>query len=312
MPDKAVHILLISDIGPLEDAVTAALESGREWKLARVATLRDAVWNRGSIAAVIVDGKKEPQMLAVLDEMQQEVPCAACVVVGDLDWETTLKAIGHGADEVMSPTALEEGRLQGILRRGIERRRLRRKVATREGRLEQRIAELESANKKLAEMADVDELTGLSNRRAFDKRLRAEWNRAARSRTPLSCLFLDADGFKQVNDELGHAAGDECLGKIAAAIAACLLRAGDFAARYGGDEFAILLPYTHAAGAVHVAERLRGKMEALVLATSVSVSVGVATRTPEGAGDPQSLVKSADAALYAAKRAGGNQVSQTP
>jgi diguanylate cyclase (GGDEF)-like protein len=164
------------------------------------------------------------------------------------------------------------------------------------------------AEEKLEELATTDSLTGLKNRRKFDAEIDAEWRRAARHKTPLALLMIDADHFKAFNDSFGHQAGDEILIGIAICISDSVRRVGDCAARYGGEEFAVLLPGLGSAEAVGVAEAIRLKvMEWSEGATLTTVSVGIASLTPSPSMDWSLLVKAADKALYAAKAGGRNQ-----
>ena len=164
------------------------------------------------------------------------------------------------------------------------------------------------AEDKLEEMATTDALTGLKNRRKFDSAIDAEWRRAARNKTPLALLMIDADHFKAYNDTFGHQAGDEVLIGIAICITDAVRRAGDCAARYGGEEFAVLLPGLSSLEALGVAETIRLN----VLKWSgdppiTSVSIGIASLTPDSAIDWAGLVMAADRALYAAKANGRNR-----
>ena len=164
------------------------------------------------------------------------------------------------------------------------------------------------AEDKLEEMATTDALTGLKNRRKFDSAIDTEWRRAARHKTPLALLMIDADHFKAYNDTYGHQAGDEVLVGIAICITEAVRRAGDCAARYGGEEFAVLLPGLSAVEALAVAETIRLN----VLQWSgdppiTSVSIGIASLTPDPAIDWAGLVMAADRALYAAKANGRNR-----
>jgi diguanylate cyclase (GGDEF)-like protein len=161
-----------------------------------------------------------------------------------------------------------------------------------------------------------DGLTGISNRRRFDESLELEWKRAVRSGTTLSLLLIDIDCFKQYNDAYGHVSGDECLKKIARALCETLKRPFDLVARYGGEEFGCILPETDAAGAQHVAEVLRKKVESLKIphegsqvAPCATVSVGVASMVPSTTVPFITLVEGSDTALYAAKAGGRNMVS---
>ena len=151
-------------------------------------------------------------------------------------------------------------------------------------------------------LATRDGLTGLANRRLFEETLQREVARSHRRRAPLALLVLDVDHFKDVNDTVGHQAGDAVLSEVARAMVGNT-KASDLPARYGGDEFMVLLPDCSRADALAVAERLRAAVAAEVTAVPVTVSAGVGA-IPENAGNGERLVAAADAALYAAKREG--------
>ena len=179
-------------------------------------------------------------------------------------------------------------------------------------------AELLAAFEQMEAMAQTDGLTGLANRRRFDEMLNREYRRAAREGTALGLVLVDADRFKLFNDRYGHAAGDDCLRQVAVAVAGAARRPGDLAARYGGEEFVLLLPNTDLAGAAEVAERLRQDILAAGLVHAgnpplgvMTVSLGVASVAPadNAAVDTDALLRSADAALYAAKAGGRNRVA---
>lgn len=165
-------------------------------------------------------------------------------------------------------------------------------------------------------MASVDGLTDIANRRRFDEVLSTEWRRAQRDRLPLGLLMVDVDHFKRFNDMAGHQAGDECLRQIACAIAGEALRPGDQAARYGGEEFAVILPNTSVEGGVVVADRVMAAVRDKsirhpdpVSGPFVTVSVGVSSTTPMIGSKPELLLRSADRALYEAKRGGRAKVA---
>jgi diguanylate cyclase (GGDEF)-like protein len=163
------------------------------------------------------------------------------------------------------------------------------------------------AEDKLEEMATTDALTGLKNRRKFDTEMDAEWRRAARNKTPVALLMIDADHFKTYNDTYGHQAGDQVLVGIAICISDSVRRAGDCPARFGGEEFAVLLPGISATDALGVAENIRRKVEHWSEDLVTTVSVGVASMIPVAGLDWSHLVEAADKALYAAKANGRNQ-----
>ncbi|MCP3709617.1 GGDEF domain-containing protein [Paraburkholderia sp. CNPSo 3274] len=170
------------------------------------------------------------------------------------------------------------------------------------------------AEGKLARLAVTDPLTGLANRRALDSRLAQEWHHAVRERTPLSVLFFDIDHFKLFNDTYGHATGDEVLVFVAGRIAAGSRRATDLAARFGGEEFAMVLPGTALDAATRMAEKIRKRIESDNLTLSgthhgrVTVSAGCASCNPPVGGSGAKLLAAADRLLYEAKEAGRNQV----
>lgn len=180
------------------------------------------------------------------------------------------------------------------------------------------ISERKALEEKLSALALTDSLTGLANRRAFDETLDREWKRTLREGSQISLLLLDIDHFKEFNDQQGHQVGDDCLRAIAVAVKGAV-RTTDIAARYGGEEIAVILPSTDTAGAVEVAEKVRSTVEALEITHGgypeggpVTVSAGVATALSRYGGTmrmPESLLLAADTALYKAKREGRNRVA---
>jgi diguanylate cyclase (GGDEF)-like protein len=169
-----------------------------------------------------------------------------------------------------------------------------------------------------------DHLTGLLNRRGFEAKLNRELRQTRREQSSLALLLLDIDAFKSFNDAFGHGAGDRCLERVAAELRACLRRPGDAACRYGGEEFAVILPGVDAHGAAVMAENCRKAVGALTIALpessygpalpfgKVTISIGVATISPAHDQAPtavlsSALLEAADAALYRAKAAGRNR-----
>ena len=175
--------------------------------------------------------------------------------------------------------------------------------------------QLEEKNRQLERLSTLDTLTGLANRRRFDESLLQEWRRALRDQGSLSLIFGDIDFFKGYNDSYGHQAGDECLSRVARAIAEVVNRPADLAARYGGEEFVVLLVDTVLEGAVFLAEQMRDRIESLHIAhrssglgAFLTASFGVASLVPRPGLKPEDLIALADHALYAAKQQGRNRV----
>jgi diguanylate cyclase (GGDEF)-like protein len=201
-------------------------------------------------------------------------------------------------------------------------RSLEQKVSDRTSALQQEIQHrraaemaLQSANQELQQLAYVDGLTHIFNRRQFDERLLLEWRTMKRERLPLSLILCDVDYFKRYNDVYGHQVGDDCLRRIASAIAASARRPSDLVARYGGEEFAVLLPNTSPKGALEVASLIQTQIQQLQLphrasdvSEYVTVSLGVSTLIPAETTTPQQLLSECDRALYQAKVAGRDHI----
>lgn len=171
--------------------------------------------------------------------------------------------------------------------------------------------ELMRANLELERLTRIDGLTGLGNRRYFDEYLTAEWKRCQRTESPLSVLMIDVDHFKRYNDAYGHLAGDDVLKQVARVIQDGSTRSTDLAARFGGEEFVVILTGVPQTGASHVAERLVQGVRDLNIAHGadrVTISVGVATAWPDAGGDPARLVNAADLALFRAKNEGRDRL----
>ncbi|KHK89702.1 diguanylate cyclase [Novosphingobium malaysiense] len=169
--------------------------------------------------------------------------------------------------------------------------------------------------KRLETLSFEDGLTGASNRRMFDNRLETEWKSACRKGTPLSAILIDLDHFKQFNDRYGHIAGDECLIRVAGALKQAGRRPRDVVARFGGEEFVILLPETDAASALHLAECCRDAIDDLQIphegsqcSTLVTASIGVGTTQPAVRTGARDFLAAVDRLLYAAKQQGRNRI----
>jgi diguanylate cyclase (GGDEF)-like protein/PAS domain S-box-containing protein len=177
------------------------------------------------------------------------------------------------------------------------------------------ISEQKSLEKKLERLSYLDGLTGVANRRQFDKNLELEWRRMARLDKSLSLIMCDIDFFKAYNDTYGHQAGDKCLKMVGNVLMGSAKRAGDLVARYGGEEFAILLPMTDAEKAFNIAEKIQRDINSLKVPHIssevngvVTLSFGIAAMFPQTSKSPNDLVELADKALYRAKHEGRNKV----
>jgi diguanylate cyclase (GGDEF)-like protein len=251
---------------------------------------------------------------------------------GALD-KTRAFAVG-GADYVTGPFQPEEvlARVQTHLRLSRQQRYIQEQDAFLEAKhhelaevttkLEIELAERVRADKELArvnqelqQLASLDGLTQIPNRRRFDEVLAQEWKRQARTQDPLSLILCDVDYFTRYNDMYGHQTGDECLQKIARAVANTARRPGDLSARYSGEEFAVILPDTDADGAMHVARLIQNEVRALKIVHEgsevsryVTLSIGVFCVIPKLGTSPDFLIRSAELARYQVKEQGRNAV----
>lgn len=181
--------------------------------------------------------------------------------------------------------------------------------------LEESSHALQMANAQLSELSIRDGLTGLFNRRHFDHSFQVELNRSMRTGDPLSILFMDIDKFKVLNDTYGHSVGDDCLRAVAQVLSGCVRRPTDLVARFGGEEFAVLLPSTDAAYGHQIASSINLAVRALNFPNAhsevcpyVTASLGIYTRHPDGFRTTGQILESVDAALYRAKKEGRNRV----
>lgn len=178
------------------------------------------------------------------------------------------------------------------------------------------LLKLKEANLHLESLSSHDGLTGIPNRRNFDKYIKANWKNSFREQQPLSLIMIDIDYFKVYNDNYGHLSGDHCLILVAKTLVSNIERPIDLVARYGGEEFIAILPNTDKEGALFVAERMRKSIKKLAIkhehssvADCVTISLGVADIIPQPCDSIADFIRSADNALYLAKQEGRNRVS---
>ncbi|MBT0586040.1 sensor domain-containing diguanylate cyclase [Alteromonas oceanisediminis] len=197
---------------------------------------------------------------------------------------------------------------QAELEYNVEERTLELEIALRE---------LSEVNQELEKLSALDQLTGLPNRRQFDKRLLAESRRSRREQTELAIAMIDIDHFKRVNDQYGHIGGDRCLQVISEALSSALKRPLDEVFRYGGEEFSFILPNTDLDGALALLEEIRINVETITIESdehrfTVTLSAGVTAGIPSFEGAEVDMIKFADELLYRAKEQGRNRVICAP
>ena len=197
-----------------------------------------------------------------------------------------------------------------------ERETMAQELGELTGSLRDRNRQLQDARRQLTDLANVDELTGLGNRRLVNTVLQDEINRARRVGTELSVVLIDVDYFKRYNDTYGHPAGDKVLQQLADLMERATTRAGEVVARFGGEEFILILPNASAASALRTANMLKSLVvkermphEASDVADFITISQGIVTLTPGSELQPGDLVDKADRALYVAKESGRNAIS---
>ena len=236
------------------------------------------------------------------------------MITGNEESTTLKKAFSAGAEDYITKMS-SKIELQSRIASALRLRKEIKKRNAREKELRRTAKKLKAANKKLEEMASQDGLTGLSNRRLFDKTIRKEWKKAQENESNLGVIMLDIDHFKEYNDYYGHQTGDDCLKDLAAVMKELTPGPENLAARYGGEEFVIVLVETDLAKVKAMAKRLREKIVSLKIAHQeskvadyVTVSIGAAMAQPDHKSGAKRLIKKADEMLYQAKEEGRNQV----
>lgn len=317
--DYTISVLLVDDQAMVGEAVRRMLAGQPDIKFQYCGNPEAAVATAKSVAPTVIlqdlvmPGVGGLDLLALYraDEALRTVP----VIVLSTKEEPTVKsdAFKAGANDylVKLPDQIE---LIARIRHHSTAylNQLQRDEAYRALHESQR--KLVEANLELEKLTNVDGLTGLCNRRFFNESIDSEWKRAVRTQSSLGILMIDVDHFKLYNDTYGHLAGDEVLKSVANAIKNCCQRSTDLAARFGGEEFVVILPTTQAGDVLRFGQDLCRAVEALQLphkASSVgphlTISVGGAAAIPDREGSFFSLIDAADKALYRAKETGRNQ-----
>lgn len=256
----------------------------------------------------------------LLDAVHAKCSTPVIMVTGENVGHIAAEAIRKGATDYVVKFGDYLFTIPLVVEKNLTVARIRRENESLHGELEAALSEVQSKNtqlesslKLLEEMAATDPLTGLYNRRHFGKVIEQLFAEANRYGKDLSCVMIDLDGYKQLNDTHGHQVGDQLL-QVAAKAITGNLRQMDIAARYGGDEFVLLLPHADAAEAARVAERIRGDFAAasrqlLKRDHGVSMSIGIGALHANRPAHADQLVAMADAALYQAKECGRDRIT---
>jgi len=294
--------------------VAGAMEEAISWRAggARIerATSLDALREmdlRGFDVAVVGGGMGEGWATEALDVLRERSPGLAAMhvsaggFVGPAHAPLVAVEVARAAESATVLSNLEE-----------ENRTLKAELVRTRAALEQTKREVERAMETLRDAAQTDVLTGLGNRRLLATVLDRMYAEAVRYGTDLACMMIDLDGFKSVNDTLGHQRGDEILRMMGDVIRGCV-RSSDVAARFGGDEFVILLPRTSCPTAASLASRLSNGFQVAVnrhhrVGLRCGMSVGISSVQMSGPADGEQLLAHADNALYAAKAGGKRRV----
>lgn len=251
--------------------------------------------------------------MELLEDVKGRCATPVIMVTGENVGNIAAEAIQRGAMDYVVKFGDYLFTIPLVIQKNLTVARVKREKEELQKQLEQKNAELQSALKQVEEMAATDPLTGLYNRRHFSKVLDQLFAEAERMCSDVACVMIDLDGYKQLNDSFGHQVGDRLL-MLAGKVISANMRRMDVAARYGGDEFVLLLPHAGRNDAAGVAQRIREEYRQatsvlLNREAGVTMSIGVASVRGNGVTHADQLVSFADAALYRAKDAGRNRIS---
>lgn len=309
-----IRLFLKTLVASLGHSVTTADSAAQALALLK----QDAATSEHGIDIVLMDVVM-PEMNGIeacraIRESDDTKELPVIMVTALTDTEDLDKAFQAGANDYITKPVRKRELLARVrsslaLKNEMDRRK------AREVELMEVTGRLEEVVKQLEKLSSIDGLTQVSNRRLFDQYLAAEWQRLQRNGVPLGLILADIDHFKLYNDTYGHLGGDECLKTVAQTLDKVVHRGGDLVCRYGGEEFAVILPETDSKGALAVGEAIRKAIEDLnmehstsLVSNAVTLSVGAASVIPVQELTPQWLIERADQALYEAKGRGRNRV----
>ncbi len=322
--DRAPAILIVEDDPDQRELIREALTIHYAPAEARIATAGTAAeclaTDLAAFDVILLDyNLPDGEGLDLLGQVLRQADLPVIFVTGENNSALAAEAIQRGAQDYVVKMGDYLFTIPVVIGKSIRQHRMQRENAELRRKLELMLEELRVKNKqledsldRLREMADSDHLTGLANRRRFAEELERQFSEAVRYGHDLSCCMCDLDHYKQLNDALGHQFGDRVLVATAEVIRS-MLRRSDTAARYGGDEFVLLLPHTAREEALGVARRLRDDLAIRIrrmsnFSRAVSLSIGIASIAADQPTSADGLVSMADRALYAAKADGKDRV----
>lgn len=310
--DLNLTILLVED-DPFAQAMLEQIlsDQGYQVKLARNGLEALKVFYEQNDVDLIITDMNMPEMNGLeLIRRFREDNCQIPIIVltSNLEIKTAINAIYSGANAYL----IKDENIEDTFVQAIDHAWDHYQLSQETKRL---MSELEEKNRELERISFQDGLTGISNRRYFDKMLAREWRRGMREHFPVSIAMIDIDYFKLYNDTYGHQAGDDCLKQVAHALNDALFRPGDFLARYGGEEFVAVMTGIGIEGAHEVAGRMQHNIQRLGIphetsevSDLVTVSVGLACMVPDKENDTKALIQQSDTCLYRAKEQGRNSI----
>jgi len=300
--EQKLHVLSIEDSDEDFSVIQSVLESIEGIRLSRAKTLKDGLRLVSDLSPdlILLDylfpGGDGFDFIRATKVENKDIPLV--ILTGQGDEMVASRLIQEGADDYLTKSRFDRESITRCFRNVMEKGKLKREIRT--------------AQRKISEMATLDELTGLYNRRFFMEALERERARSERHQKPLSLCIMDLDFFKRVNDDLGHSAGDRVLANMGTVIRKWS-RQTDIPCRYGGEEFAVILPETDLEGARIACERLRktvaeNRVQWRTGPIGITISIGVTQQKPGVKDSLRKLIDRADEALYRAKEEGRNRV----